>query len=129
MGGVMRAAAQGCRAEGGVVVGIVPTDSAADADPSVTIPVVTGMGEARNAIVAKTAEVMIAVGGSFGTLSEIALALRAGVPVVGLNTWRLQSPAHPTDPVVRVSTAEDAMERAWALAQSRRAQSAEAGLP
>jgi len=120
MGGVMEAAAEGCAAEHGLVVGIVPTADAADANPFVAIPVVTGMGEGRNVIIARTAEAMIAVGGSYGTLSEIALALRAGVPVVGLATWRFEAPAQGSDSVVRASSASEAVDRAWSLALERR---------
>ncbi|HKI28726.1 MAG TPA: LOG family protein, partial [Actinomycetota bacterium] len=74
MGGVMEAAAGGCADAGGRSVGILPSDSRLDANPYLTIAVATGMGEARNAIVVRSADVVIAVHGEFGTLSEIALA-------------------------------------------------------
>ena len=76
MGGVMEAAAGGCAEAGGRSVGILPTDDRLDANPYVTVAVATGMGEARNAIVVRTADAVIAVHGEFGTLSEIALALK-----------------------------------------------------
>ena len=68
-------------------MGILPSDSRLDANPYLTIAVATGMGEARNAIVVRTADVVIAVHGEFGTLSEIALALKMGKPVIGIGTW------------------------------------------
>lgn len=116
MGGVMQAASEGCTACGGLVIGILPTADAGDANPYVGVPIVTGLGEGRNVLIARTAEAMIAVGGSYGTLSEIALALRFAVPVIGLRTWELQAPAHQDDPIVRASTPEDAVEKAWQLA-------------
>ena len=81
MGGVMEAAAGGCAEAGGRSVGILPGDSRLDANPYVTVAVATGMGEARNAIVVRSADVVIAVRGEYGTLSEIALALKMGKPV------------------------------------------------
>ena len=85
----MESAAGGCADAGGRSVGILPGDSRLDANPYLTVAVATGMGEARNAIVVRTADVVIAVRGEFGTLSEIALALKMGKPVVGLGTWEL----------------------------------------
>jgi uncharacterized protein (TIGR00725 family) len=114
MGGVMDAAARGCANAGGCVVGIIPTADANDANDYVAVPIVTGMGEGRNIIVVRSAQAVIAVGGSYGTLSEIALALRLGIPVIGLHTW-LFSRERPdeADPVIRVTTAADAVEAAW----------------
>ena len=75
----------------------------------------TGMGEARDALVARAADAVIAVGGEFGTLAEIALALKAGTPVVGLGTWELAREGDTVDAIVRVETAAEAVERALAL--------------
>ena len=121
MGGVMQAAAQGCTEAGGIVVGILPGDDASEANPYVTIPIVTAMQEGRNAIIARSGDALIAIGGSYGTLSEVALALRAGVPVIGLDTWPLDPPDGTSDPVDRVKSAEEAVERAWSAAALRRA--------
>jgi uncharacterized protein (TIGR00725 family) len=92
LGGCMAAAARGARRGGGSCLGILPGDAAAAADPAVDLPLPTGLGEARNLVVVAGAEAVIAIGGSPGTLSEIALALKLGRPVVGLRTWRIRSP-------------------------------------
>jgi uncharacterized protein (TIGR00725 family) len=115
MGGIMEAAARGCVQAGGITVGILPTESAADANAYVTIPVVTGMNEGRNIIVVRTSDAVIAIGGSYGTLSEIALALRLNVPIFGLHTWGLRQPGSAADELRlhRVSTPQEAVERAW----------------
>jgi uncharacterized protein (TIGR00725 family) len=84
MGGVMEAASRGCSEAGGTVIGIIPTEHAADANRHISIPVVTGFGEGRNIIIVRSAHAVIAIGGSYGTLSEIALALRLDIPVIGV---------------------------------------------
>jgi uncharacterized protein (TIGR00725 family) len=91
LGGVMEAACRGAAELGGLTIGILPGESATEANPYVSVPVVTGMGEARNYIVAATADVVIAVSGRLGTLSEIAFSLKRRTPVVGLGTWELDS--------------------------------------
>jgi uncharacterized protein (TIGR00725 family) len=115
MGGVMEAAAGGCADAGGRSVGILPGDSRLDANPYVTIAVATGVGEARNAIVVRTADAVIAVHGEFGTLSEIALALKMGKPVVGIGTWELGKEGEPVDAIVRAADAKDAVAQAFRL--------------
>ena len=115
MGGVMEAAASGCIEAGGKTVGILPTESRLEANPYLTIAVATGMGEARNAIVVRTADVVIAVHGEYGTLSEIALALKMGKPVVGLGTWELSKDGEPVETIVRARDAADAVAKAIAL--------------
>jgi len=112
MGGVMEAAAGGAMKAGGKTVGILPTSSRLEGNPYLTIAVATGMGEARNAIVVRTADVVIAVHGEFGTLSEIALALKMGKPVVGLSTWELAKGGRPVDAVIRAGTPEEAVRAA-----------------
>jgi len=117
LGGVMEAACRGARAVGGTTLGILPGVDRADANPFVDVAVPTGMGEARNALVVRTADALVAVAGEFGTLSEIALALRLDKPVVGLWTWELARAGRAVDPIVRVDDAEEAAERAVALAR------------
>lgn len=89
LGGVMEAACRGAKSAGGTTVGILPGTDLAAANRWVDVAVPTGMGEGRNVLVVRSAAAVIAVGGGYGTLSEIALALRAGTPVVGLRTWSL----------------------------------------
>lgn len=89
LGGVMEAACRGASSAGGITIGILPGDIPEEANPYVQIPVVTGMGYARNVAVVKSAAAVIAIGGSYGTLSEIAHALQSKIPVIGLNTWSL----------------------------------------
>ncbi len=115
MGGVMEAAAGGAAKVGGKTVGILPTASRLEGNPYLTIAVATGMGEARNAIVVRTADVVIAVHGEFGTLSEIALALKMGKPVVGLGTWELTKAGETVEAIVRAKNAEDAVAKALSL--------------
>jgi uncharacterized protein (TIGR00725 family) len=110
LGGVMDAAARGCRGAGGTSIGILPGDDRVDASRHLTVAVATGFGEARNVIVARSADAVIAVGGEFGTLSEIALALKMGKPVIGLGTWELGRDDLARDPIVRAETAEAAMD-------------------
>ncbi len=90
LGGVMEAVCKGARSEGGLTIGIIPSDFRDDANKYVQIPIVTGMGIGRNVMLVKSADALIAVGGGFGTLSEIAHALNLGKTVVGLETWKLE---------------------------------------
>jgi uncharacterized protein (TIGR00725 family) len=115
MGGVMEAAAGGAMNAGGKTVGILPTSSRLEGNPYLTVAVATGMGEARNAIVVRTADVVIAIHGEFGTLSEIALALKMGRPVVGLGTWELVKAGETVESIVRAKNADDAVAKALAL--------------
>lgn len=114
LGGVMEEACRGASEEGGLTVGILPGNDRRDANPHVRVAIATGMGEARNIIIVKSADCCIAVGGGYGTLSEIALALRTGTPVVGLETWRMEG--REPDTVVRAENAGEAVE--WALGRS-----------
>jgi len=121
MTGVMEAAARGAAAAGGTVVGILPTDTAEEGNPYLTIPLPTGMGEARNVILVRSAEAIIAVGGAYGTLSEIGHALNLGVPVIGLETWNVtREGVTEPDPVRRAKDALEAVEWAWEAAWERR---------
>jgi uncharacterized protein (TIGR00725 family) len=111
LGGVMDVAARGSAAGGGVSIGILPGDDRVDASRHLTVAIASGFGEARNAIVARSADAVVAVGGEFGTLSEIALALKMGKPVIGLGTWELGRDDLATDPIVRAETPEEAVEQ------------------
>ena len=82
LGGVMEAAARGCAAGGGLTIGILPGSDPAAANAHIRIPLPTGLGEARNTLVARTADVVIAIGGGWGTLSEVAFARKVGIPVI-----------------------------------------------
>jgi uncharacterized protein (TIGR00725 family) len=87
LGGVMAAACRGARSAGGTTVGILPGTERGTANEWVEVAIPTGLGELRNGLVVRAADVVIAVGGGHGTLSEVALALKGGVPVIGLDTW------------------------------------------
>jgi uncharacterized protein (TIGR00725 family) len=119
MGGVMAAACRGAKSMGGLTIGILPGFSAADANPHVDIPIVTGMGEARNVIIVRTASAVIAVGGEFGTLSEIAFALKLERPVIGLGTWELAREGHPVQAIVKAETPDEAVRLALSAISSR----------
>jgi uncharacterized protein (TIGR00725 family) len=90
LGGVMEAACRGARSAGGTTLGLLPGDDRGDANPFVDIALPTGLGEGRNALVVRAADAVLAIGGGYGTLSEIALALRAGKPVIGVGTWDIE---------------------------------------
>ncbi|MGW0433732.1 TIGR00725 family protein [Micromonospora sp. NPDC003197] len=112
--GVMAAVAAGVRAHGGVVVGVRPNDTRDGASEDLSVTIVTNMGEARNAIIVWSADSVIAIGGSWGTLSEVALAMRRGtIPVIALGGWRVVTPDGELVPGVRyVDTPEDAVQQA-----------------
>jgi len=112
----MEAACRGARTAGGTTVGILPGSDRAQANPYVDIALPTGLGEVRNALVVRAADAVIAVGGAYGTLSEIALALRAGTPVVGLDTWELVRRGRPDQSVIRAGDPHAAVELALAAA-------------
>lgn len=115
MTGVMEHAARGAQSLGGVTIGLLPTDDAADANPYIDVPIATGLGHARNAILALTADGVIAIGGGLGTLSEIALALRNKKPVVGLRTWQFDRERR-TEPVFpQVASTDEALD--WLFAR------------
>jgi uncharacterized protein (TIGR00725 family) len=117
-GGAMEAACRGARSAGGTTVGILPGPTREDANPFVDIAIPTGMGEARNALVVRAADAVIAVGGGVGTLSEIGLALKMGRPVIGLRTWEVAPPADDAVQIAieRVESPEAAARAALAAA-------------
>ncbi|HTY07753.1 MAG TPA: TIGR00725 family protein, partial [Candidatus Edwardsbacteria bacterium] len=110
MGGVMEAACRGAKSAGGITIGVLPGDSAAQSNEYVSIPIVTGMGYARNALVVKTCQAVIAIGGRYGTLSEIAYAAQFGIPIIGLGTWKIRAP------IKHVRTPAEAVKLALKLA-------------
>lgn len=110
--GVMEAASRGAANAGTTTIGLLPGHARTDANPYVTIALPTGLGELRNGLIIRAADAVVAVGGAYGTLSEIALALRAGVPVVGVDTWPIDGIEAVPDPIA-------AAERAIELARSR----------
>ncbi len=99
LGGVMEAASKGTQEEGGITVGILPGLSKDEANRYVDIPIATGLSHARNAIIARSADALIAIAGEYGTLSEIAIALKLGKPVIGINAWdTIEGVIHVTTP-------------------------------
>ncbi|MFO8102477.1 MAG: TIGR00725 family protein [Dehalococcoidia bacterium] len=112
LGGVMEAACKGAHEAGGQTIGILPGKSAADANPYVGIPIVTGMGEMRNVVIIKSAQAVIAIDGEFGTLSEIGHALKNGIPVIGLHTWELSKEGKAKKEIVIAGNAKEAVEKA-----------------
>jgi uncharacterized protein (TIGR00725 family) len=112
LGGIMAAACKGASSEGGVTIGILPGGSRQAANPYVQIPIVTNLGEARNVIVVKSAEAVIAIGGGYGTLSEIGHALRNGIPVVGLNTWSLSRNDQSDNSIILAQDPVEAVNKA-----------------
>lgn len=107
LGGVMNAASKGAHKANGLVIGILPTTDKEGANPHVDIPIVTGMGEARNIVIARTCDCAIAIAGKYGTLTEIAYCLMFGIPVIGINTWEIQAP------IIRAQSAEEAVSLAF----------------
>jgi len=120
LGGVMEAVCRGAKSKGGLTVGILPGQDSSMANPWVDIPVVTGIGEARNVAVVKSAQAVIAIGGSYGTLSEIAYALKSNIPVIGLNTWSFSRNGRKDDSIIRVQSALEAVDKAISVAKRRK---------
>lgn len=118
--GVMHAACKGARTAGGTTVGILPGSRREDANPYVDIPIVTTIGEARNVIVVCSGQAVIAIGGEYGTLSEIAHALRNNIPVVSLNTWSLTKNGELDDSIIVAHDPGDAVDKAIAAIDAGR---------
>jgi len=117
--GVMEAACRGASSEGGLTIGILPGDNPKTANPYVQIPIVSSIGYARNIMVVKSTQAVIAVGGSYGTLSEIAHARQSGIPVIGLNTWSLSRNGQTDNSIILAQTATEAVSKALDLAGDR----------
>jgi uncharacterized protein (TIGR00725 family) len=109
-GGVMEAACRGASNAGGITIGILPGTDRREANEWVQIAIPTGLGELRNGLIVRSADVLIAIAGGYGTLSEVALALRAGTPVIGLGTWEIEGieTAASPDEAVRAALARAA---------------------
>ena len=116
LGGVMEAACRGASLEGGVTIGILPGESRQAANPYVQFPIVTGIGYARNVAVVKSAQAVIAISGSYGTLSEISHALQNGIPVIGLNTWSLSKNGQQDNSIILAQNPAEAVDKALELA-------------
>lgn len=118
--GVMAAVAAGAKSKDGLVIGVRPNDSKHGASPDLSATIVTNMGEARNAIIVWSADAVISIGGSWGTLSEVALAMRRGnLPVLALGGWRVvQEDGSPVPGIQYVETPEDAVAGALGMQQA-----------
>ena len=116
LGGVMEAVARGARAAGGTTVGLLPGHERAEGNDHLDVAIATGLGPMRNMLVVTAADAVIAVSGEFGTLSELAYALRIGKPVVGLDTWEPTKGGRVTEAVQVVGTPQEAAELAFRLA-------------
>ena len=116
--GVMEAVCRGAQSAGGTTVGLLPGLDRAEGNPYLTISVPTGLGQGRNLLLVRSSDAVIAVGGGFGTLSEIALALRTGTPVIGLATWSLHLGSHQVDAFPVADTSDAAAQLALEAARS-----------
>ncbi|MBF0505567.1 MAG: TIGR00725 family protein [Nitrospirae bacterium] len=105
LGGVMEAAAKGAKSGGGLTVGILPGFEKGDANPHIDVPIATGLREGRNVLIVRSSDALIAVGGEYGTLSEIALSLKTGKTVIGIGTWDIKG-------IIRATSAEEAVKKA-----------------
>jgi len=116
--GVMAAACRGAAAVGGITVGLLPGGNRHDGNPHLSVALPTGLGEGRNVLLVRASDALVAVGGGYGTLSEIALALRTGVPVVGLGTWSLALAGRPVDAFPVASQPDEAARLAVGAAEA-----------
>ena len=115
LGGVMEAACRGARSRGGLTLGLLPGLERDAANGWVVVAVPTGLGEARNALVVRAADAVVAIGGGWGTLSEIALAVKTGVPVVGVHTWEPVMGGLAAEGIVAADGPREAVELALSL--------------
>jgi uncharacterized protein (TIGR00725 family) len=120
LGGVMEAACRGASEAGGLTIGILPGESREAANPNVKIPIVTGIGYARNVAVVKTAQAVIAINGSYGTLTEIGHALQSGIPVIGLGTWSIAIDGKTDKSIIPAKNPKEAVDKAMTLANNQR---------
>ncbi len=118
--GVMEAAAKGTKDASGITIGILPGSKREEANKYIDFPIVTGLGYARNKLVVKTGQVVIAIGGSYGTLSEIGFALGYGIPVIGIKTWELRRNGKPDKGIIYVKTPKEAVDLAISLIKKKK---------
>ena len=119
LGGVMAAACRGARAAAGLTIGLLPGGDTSAANPDVVVPIATGLGEGRNLLIVSSADVVIAIGGEYGTLSEIALARKIGRAVIGLRTWNLGRDTAGEPHLLAVNSPEAAVAAALAHCKRR----------
>ena len=112
LGGVMEAASKGAKEAGGLTVGILPGSDRGELNPYVDIPVVTGLSHARNIIVVRTGDAVIAIAGEYGTLSEMAFALKSGKPVISISAWKVG------EEIISMDDPQEAAEKAMELAKA-----------
>ncbi|MGH2695280.1 MAG: TIGR00725 family protein [Actinomycetota bacterium] len=117
LGGVMEAACRGAKSAGGTTIGILPGSDRSGCNAFLDVAIPTGMGETRNALIVRAADVVIAVGGEYGTLSEIAFALKTGTPVVGIRAWELVRDGETVEAFERATSADEAVDKALSLAR------------
>jgi uncharacterized protein (TIGR00725 family) len=110
MGGVMQAVAKGAAEHNGICIGLLPGDDQAEGNPFISVGIPTGLGHARNMLVVRAGDIIVAIGGSYGTLSEIAFALTMGKVVIGLDSWSARSHAGVPAEILAVKTAKEAMD-------------------
>jgi len=110
LGGVMESTCKGAKEAGGTTIGILPGPFRGDANPYVDHAIATDMGQARNAIIVRTVDAVVAVGGEYGTLSEIAMALKMGKKVAAISSWEISRRGVPDDKIVRASTPQEAVD-------------------
>jgi uncharacterized protein (TIGR00725 family) len=113
--GVMEAACKGASEAGGLTIGILPGDNRKTANPYVKIPIITGIGNARNVAVVKSSQAVIAIDGSYGTLTEIGHALQSGIPVIGLGTWEITMNGKIDKNIIIANTPQEAVEKAMEM--------------
>ncbi len=112
LGGVMESASKGAKEAGGLTIGILPGTSKEEANGYIDIPIVTGLGHARNVVIAHSSDSIIAISGEHGTLSEIAIGLKLKKTIIGLNTWDIEG-------IIQVKTAAEAVEKAIKISEGR----------
>jgi uncharacterized protein (TIGR00725 family) len=119
LSGVMEAACKGASEEGGLTIGILPGDNRRAANPYVKIPIVTGLGYARNVAVVKSSQAIIAIDGSYGTLAEIGHALQSGIPVIGLGTWEISMDGKADDSIIVAKNPKEAVSKAMEIIKNQ----------
>ncbi len=120
LGGMMEAAAEGAKSKGGTTIGILPGQSPEDANSFIDIPVPTGLDVVRNFLVIRASSSVIAVRGGYGTLTEIAIALRLGIPVIGLRTWTVSRDGLVDPGILTAETPDEAVSKALDAMKNRR---------